>query len=116
MEDIFFYGIQSPIHALGLLCERIEQDTLTDDLLDQARQRIETASVVVADVTGGNPNVYLQIGYAWGKSRPVVLLAREGETPRFETKTAPLLNYRRIKDVEERLAAALAAMKQDGIL
>lgn len=115
-EDVFFYGIQSPIHALGLLCERVEQSSLDDDLLDQVKRRIETAAVVVADLTAADPRVYLQLGYAWGKGRPTILLAKAGSRLALDsTRYAPIV-YERIKDVDSALAQSLDALKAEGLL
>ena len=111
MDDIFYYGIQTPIHALGLLCERIEDIALADDLVNQAKQRIETASVVVADLTGAHPNVCLQLGYAWGKGRPTILLTRDDSALPFAVRGQSLFTYRRIKDVETILSQALAELR-----
>ncbi len=116
VDDVFFYGIQAPIHAMGLLCERIDQPELTNDLLEQARQRIESASVVVADLTGADPLVYLHLGYAWGKNRPVILLAHDGETIHFETDKQALCLYHRIKDVEDGLSQILQHFKSEGLI
>ncbi len=113
MEDLFYFGIQSPVHAHGLLCERVEYTEMTDDLLDQIKGRIETAAVVVADVTEVDPAVYLQIGYAWGKGRPVLLLARQGVSALAARGT---LAYTRIKDAETAVMGALDALKAGGKL
>lgn len=116
LEDIFYYGIQSPVHARGLLCERIDQTALTEDLFDGLNQRIQTASVVVADLTGADPHVYLQLGLALGKNRPVVLLAKQGQTINFELRGIQPRFYQRIKDVENVLTEALDQLKSEGLI
>jgi hypothetical protein len=115
LSDLFVYGIQSPIHARGLLCEYVNQESLTHDMLDQIKARIVAAAVVVADLTGADPGVYLQVGYAWGKARPTLLLAKEGEPVLFETAHPPL-TYRRIKDLEAALAEQLDSLRIEGLL
>jgi hypothetical protein len=116
LDDVFYYGIQTPIHAFGLLCERIQEAKLTEDILDQARQRIESASVVVADLTGAHPAVCLQLGYAWGKERPTILLTKDGASVPFAVRDQPVLTYKRIKDAEENLTRALSHLKAEGLL
>lgn len=64
MDDVFYYGIQQPVRATGFLCERADQEAFLGDILDRVKQKIETAAVVIAELTGANPNVYLEIGYA----------------------------------------------------
>jgi hypothetical protein len=116
MEDVFYYGVQSPVHALGLLCERIEGGIFTGDVLEQIEARIRSASVVIADLTGADPMVYLQLGLAWGSNRPTILLAKQGERVRFDTPGQPLLPYNRIKDLETALTQQLDELKEQGLL
>ena len=116
MEDVFYYGVQTPVHALGLLCERIEGGLFTGDVLEQIEARIRSASVVIADLTDADPMVYLQLGLAWGSNRPTILLAKEGERIRFDTPGQSLLTYNRIKDLETALAEQLDALKAKGTL
>jgi hypothetical protein len=70
MEDVFYFRIQELSHSADLVCERIDNKAFTGDILAQVKQKIETTAVVIADLTGANPNVYLEIGYAWGEVRP----------------------------------------------
>jgi hypothetical protein len=69
--DVFVFGIQGPVNAVGYLCERIDMTAVTGDVLARIKSRIETAELVIADLTGANANVYLEVGYAWGKGRPL---------------------------------------------
>jgi len=116
MDDVFFYGIQQPLHAAGLLCERVDQDAFTGGIMDYVKTRIETASVVIAELSGANPNVYLEVGYAWGKGRPVILLAHDERELHFDVRGQRCLVYERIKDLEESLARELTVMIRKGIV
>ncbi|HEY0083279.1 MAG TPA: hypothetical protein VGB61_10845, partial [Pyrinomonadaceae bacterium] len=84
MRDVYRFGIQGPVNAAGLLCERMDMTTYTGDILTRIKARIETASMVIADLTGANANVYLEVGYAWGKERPTLLVAKKGEELKFD--------------------------------
>ena len=53
--------------AAGYLGERADLATFTGDVMDWVRARISSANLVIADLTSANPNVYLEVGYAWGK-------------------------------------------------
>ncbi len=116
MDDVFYYGIQGPIHAAGFLCERVDQDAFTGDILDRVKKRIETASLVIAELSGSNPNVYLEVGYAWGKGRPTILLVKDAKELRFDVQGQRCLAYERIKDLEELLTMELKGFKSKKIL
>jgi hypothetical protein len=107
MEDVFYYGIQNPVRQLGYVCERVDQEAFTGDILYQVKSRIENAEVVIADLTGANPNVFLEVGYAWGKARPTVLVIKKAEQMRFDVQGQRCLQYQSIKDLETRLTNEL---------
>jgi hypothetical protein len=107
MEDVFYYGIQNPVRQLGYVCERVDQEAFTGDVLAQVRSRIEAADIVIADLTGANPNVFLEVGYAWGKARPTVLVIKKAEQMRFDVQGQRCLQYQSIKDLETRLTNEL---------
>jgi hypothetical protein len=100
-SDLFEYGIQRPVRDLGFLCERVDQDVFTGDILERIKAQIETSTAIIAVLTGANPNVYLEVGYAWGKGRPTILVTEDD--PRFDLQGQRYLRYRRIKDVEDLL-------------
>ncbi|MGA9358484.1 MAG: hypothetical protein WBW75_10905 [Mycobacterium sp.] len=109
-SDLFEYGIQRPVRDLGFLCERMDQDVFTGDILERIKTQIETSTAIIAVLTGNNPNVYLEVGYAWGKGRPTILVTKDD--PRFDLQGQRHLRYRRIKDVEEMLTRELGVLKE----
>jgi hypothetical protein len=109
-DDVFYYGIQGPVHAAGLLCERVDQAAFTGDIVERIKQRIATATVVIAELTAANPNVYLEVGYAWGRNRPTILLVRDLDQLRFDVRGHRCLIYERIRDLEEQLTRELARL------
>ena len=112
MEDVYIFGIQGPVNAAGYLCERVDMATFTGDILLRIKSRIETASLVIADLTGANANVYLEVGYAWGKDRPTLLLARKGDELKFDVKSQRCIIYKNIAELAKKLEIDLSALKQ----
>ncbi len=108
-EDVFYYGIQGAVHAAGLLCERIESETLADEKMEQIKKRIDNAAIVVAEISEATPLVYLQIGYAWGKNRPTILAANKYASPPAEI--GDYVVYDKIHDLESKLAKAIQAIR-----
>ncbi|MBS1796682.1 MAG: hypothetical protein JSS81_22820 [Acidobacteria bacterium] len=111
MEDVYRFGIQNPVNAAGFLCERVDMAIFTGDIVARIKSRIETAALVIADLTGANANVYLEVGYAWGKNRPTLLLAKNLDDLKFDVKGERCIIYENISDLERKLQADLAALK-----
>lgn len=110
MDDVYLFGIQGPAHAAGYLCERVDMSVFTGDILARIKSRIETASLVIADVTGANANVYLEVGYAWGKDRPTLILARQGEKLKYDISSQHCIVYKSINDLAKQLEVVLKAL------
>jgi len=111
MDDIFHYGIQGAVNAAGFLCERADLSAFTGDVMEWVKKRIESSSLVIADLSNANPNVYLEVGYAWGCGRPTVLLCRDATELKFDVKSQRCLVYRKIKDLEQALRTELANLR-----
>ncbi len=116
MDDVYYFGIEQPVHAMGLLCERVDQASFSGHILDQIRERIDTAAVVIADLTTANPNVYLEVGYAWGRGRPTILLVQDVKDLRFDVQSQRCLVYDRIIDLTRLLTNELQRFQSRGII
>jgi hypothetical protein len=114
MDDVYHYGIQRAVRAAGFSCERADLSTFTGDVLDWVRKRIESALFVVADLTEANPNVYLEVGYAWGTGVTTVLVVRDTAHLKFDVRGQRCLVYKKIKDLEEQLSAELQNLSKNG--
>ena len=115
MEDVWDYGIQPPVKSSGYICERADLSSFTGDVMDWVRKRIKTADIVIADLTESNPNVYLEVGYAWGVGVPTILLLNNGSELKFDVQGQRCLKYKRIKDLEKLLEKELTNFKIKGI-
>ncbi|AKF81320.1 hypothetical protein SAMN05443572_10714 [Myxococcus fulvus] len=107
LEDTFHYGIHGPVKAAGMLCERVDQDVFDGPIIQRIKERIDTAKVVIADLSLANPNVYLEVGYAWGKGRPTLLLVRDVRELRFDVASYRCIVYRNIRELETLLTREL---------
>ena len=110
-EDVFHYGLQTPIHGAGLLCERVDAAVFEGLIIQRILSRIASARVVVAELTGANPNVYLEVGYAWALKVPTVLVARHPDELRFDVKGHRCLMYGgSIRELEKLVTAELRSL------
>jgi hypothetical protein len=110
-DDRFHYGIQRAVQSAGFLCERADLANFVGDVVSWVRDRIESASFVVADLTNANPNVYLEVGYAWGHQIPTILVVSDMKDVGFDTRGQRCLVYgNSIQRLEELLKKELNAL------
>jgi len=111
-DDVFYFGIQGAVHENGFLCERIDQDSFTGDILTRILDKIEQAEFVVAELSGANPNVYLEVGYAWGRGKATVLLTKDVKDLQFDIRGHKCLSYERIIDLKQKLSNELSNLNR----
>lgn len=110
-DDLFHYGIYQSVNASGCLCERADLSTFTGDVIAWVKERIDSASLLVADLSTANPNVYLEVGYAWGRGIPTVLVARDTADLGFDVKGQRCLVYNNsIRKLEDSLTKELKSL------
>lgn len=104
-EDVYHLGIADAVRSAGFLCERIDEKSFTGEISERIQKRIEDAALVVADMTHANPNVYLEVGYAWGKNVPTLLLTQNTDDLTFDVQHHNSIVYERygIRELKDEL-------------
>ena len=105
-EDVYELGIYPALRDAGFICERLDRSAFTGDILERMKDRIRKARFVLADLSEARPNVYLEVGYAWGQGVPVLFIARDGETLHFDVSTHRCLFYTSIRHLKRDLEQA----------
>jgi nucleoside 2-deoxyribosyltransferase len=63
---------------------------IVKDITDQ----VQHIQVIIADISTNNVNVFFEVGYAFAKNKPVILLAKKPETPLpFDVSSFRVLFY-----------------------
>ncbi|MDD5391129.1 MAG: hypothetical protein PHD37_17470 [Gallionellaceae bacterium] len=85
-DDIYKLGIKETATALGILAERVDEQIFSEGILERIYRQIELADLIVADMTGQNPNVFYEVGYAHAKGKLCILLTQRAEDIPFDLK------------------------------
>jgi len=80
--------IEPAVRAAGLECIRADQEAL-GHIHRMMFERIFESAVVVADVSGGNPNVFYELGVSHATARKTVTIVREDFRDRIPFDIAP---------------------------
>lgn len=114
-DDHWDFAILPSGHNNGLLIERLDHQFFTGDIVSEIRNRIDKSNAVVALLDQGNPNVFLEVGYAWGVGKPTILILHEAATPPFDVISHKMIRYGRIRDLRDSLDVELAGLKRQGV-
>jgi hypothetical protein len=110
-SDVWEIAIQESCQTAGILCERVDEQAYTGDILTQITSRLRNASGVLALLNDANPNVFLEIGFAWGTGKPTILIAKKGTSLPFDVQGQKCIQYTSIANLRSVLAAELISLK-----
>ena len=67
-------------------CIRADRRYLVGSITEDINEQIRQADLVVADLTGKNPNVFYEVGYAAALQKPVIQIAQSVENLPFDVR------------------------------
>jgi Nucleoside 2-deoxyribosyltransferase len=85
--------IKPAIEDAGLECKRGDEIYTQQAIVHDIWQSIREARVVIAELSGRNPNVMYEIGLAHAIGKPIVLLTRNQDDVPFDLKALRYLFY-----------------------
>jgi hypothetical protein len=103
-KEIYQLGIKEACKEAGAYCERVDEQIFEGSILERIYNQISKADIIISDMTGRNPNVFYETGYAHalGKKR-VILLTQKGEDIPFDLKHYPHIIYQNIDELKQEL-------------
>lgn len=113
-NDIYEFGIKGACADAGLYCERVDEQIFLGSMLERIYSQISRADLLVADMTGKNPNVFYEVGYAHALGKNVVLLTSVAQDIPFDLKHFPHIVYgTEIKTLRASLARHLKHLSSE---
>ena len=85
-DDVYRLGIKEPALELGVVAERVDEQIYREGILERIYRQIDLADFIVADMSGKNPNVFYEVGYAHAKGKNCILLTSEANDIPFDLK------------------------------
>jgi HEAT repeats len=76
LEPVYLKIIQPILQNAGFICNRGDSKSDSIAIMDKVTKMIEDADLIVCDLTGGNPNVYYELGYARACNKQTILLSQ----------------------------------------
>lgn len=109
LEDVLS-AIKRSAKKHGIDSLRVDEIEHSGKITDLILSEINCSRYLVCDISIDRPNVYYELGYAHGRGREVILIAREGSNIHFDVKDYSIIFYRNITDLEDRLSKRINAM------
>jgi hypothetical protein len=94
LDDVWIGGIKRAASGTGFTPVRIDMITQSSEITDDIVEAIRMAEIVVVDVTGNNPNVMFEFGFALALKKRHAVISQSAEYLPFDIKSVRALIYR----------------------
>jgi hypothetical protein len=105
--------ISSVCHKVGLKCSRGDEKFIRGGVLSHILKELTSASIVIANIDGRNPNVYYELGIAHALDKDVILISSSVEEVPFDLKSQRLIVWNQAEELEKELNATLTRILLD---
>lgn len=108
-DDVYRIGIKEPAESMGIRAERVDEQIYAEGMLERVYRQIDAADLIIADMSGQNPNVFYEVGYAHAKDKLCILLTRDASDIPFDLKHRRHIIYgNSIRSLREQLMKDLS--------
>lgn len=104
------YLVRRALAKPKFVVERSDEDSTPGAITPRILGSIIEADVVIADLSGHNPNVFYELAVAHGHHKKTIHIQRTGERPAFDIKDMRIVFYR--LDDPEKLEQAVRGLTQ----
>lgn len=113
-DDIYNYGIKESCKEANSYCERVDEQIFQETILDRIYNQISKADLIIAEMTGRNPNVFYEVGYAHALNKPTILLTQSSDDIPFDLKHYPHIIYNgKISEIRGELTKRIEWFKEN---
>lgn len=120
-DQVFKYIIGPTCEKCGFEAVRVDQINQADSITQTIIDMLGTAELVVADMTGHNPNAFYEMGFRACTGKPMINLKQKGESIPFDIASIRAFDYDlsdldSVEEIKKRLEQTILSLNiaEDG--
>lgn len=90
---IYESSIRPSLEKLGCIVVQADELSTTEKIIDTIFTQIAKADFLVADITGKNPNVFYELGYAHALGKKVIIILQDEKDVPFDIRGLRYIHY-----------------------
>lgn len=119
-DQLYQHIIKPVCEKCGFSAQRVDEFNTSDSITQEILDALNNYDLVIADLTGHNPNVFFEIGYRTRSQKPIIHLKRKEEKIPFDVSTVRTFEYDltdldMVTATKERLEQVIKNFKYDDI-
>lgn len=93
MQLVYEHGIKPLVESMSLRCKRGDEIYSENSILGDIWKEIQASEIIIADLTGKNPNVMYELGLCHALWKKVILLSQNSADIPFDLKVWRVILY-----------------------
>lgn len=114
-EDVWKGGIRRAAEDHGFHPVRVDEINRSSNITDDIIDAIQECHLTIVDVTGNNPNVMFELGFALAEKKPHIIISQSTEFLPFDIRNIRTIEYSNtwsgIEELRRRIADYLSEHK-----
>lgn len=92
-DQLYQHIIKPVCEKCGFAAQRVDEFNTYNSITQEILDALNDYDLVIADLTGHNPNVFFEIGYRTKSQKPIIHLKRKDETIPFDVSSIRTFEY-----------------------
>lgn len=92
-DQLYQHIIKPVCEKCGFIAQRVDEFNTSESITQEILDALNDYELVIADLTGHNPNVFFEIGYRTKSQKPIIHLKRKDEIIPFDVSAISTFEY-----------------------
>jgi len=93
LKEVYEYGIKPAVIDSGYRCIRADESISIGNITRIIIEHILQADVIIADLTGHNPNVFYELGVSHSVGNKTIMITQDIQSVPFDIKSYRIISY-----------------------
>ena len=92
-DQLYQHIIKPVCEKCGFIAQRVDEFNTSESITQEILDALNDYELVIADLTGHNPNIFFEIGYRTKSQKPIIHLKRKDEIIPFDVSAIRTFEY-----------------------
>ena len=106
-RDSYEYGVKIVLEQMGLEHYKADNEISNKDIMCKICREIQSCGKVIANISGLNPNVMLELGLAYGLGKEVIVIKDKKTTTISDLGSVEYIEYSHAGELQQKLPDVL---------
>ncbi len=105
-----YRAIEQACINIGISVSRGDEERINGDILSYIVAQICSAQLIIANISGRNPNVFYELGIAQALGKPVIIVSKGAKDIPFDLKNRQIIIYDNLSDLTSKIQKAVVSV------